>query len=109
MVIGHPDAPQTLSQIPRLPLEAVIHHERYTDASTEKIKDLYSDKEKDFWARIEQNPKRKQEFDKNNITSCAKAYVQMKYGSKVLNAYSDRLTDFMDKHWNMLFKSNKSK
>jgi len=108
LVIGYPESFPQSSQIPRLPLEAIVHHEQYMDASPEKLKEFYKDKESDFWARIEKNPERKHELDKNKISSCAKAYVHMKYGKKALTNYSSKIEKFIEERWNMLIESKSS-
>ncbi len=69
IVLGYPDESPELTD--RLPLEAIIHKEKYQDYSEQKIKDLYQEKE---------NLKIYKEIVKeNNVDNLAQVFTDKRY------------------------------
>lgn len=72
LVIGYPNETPELTD--RLPLEAVIHNEKYVDYTKEKIDELYSEKES--------MPFTKKLLEENGLDNLAKIFTQKRYTKK---------------------------
>ncbi len=69
VVAGYPD--ENPEQTDRLPLEAVIHNEKYKDYSKEKIDDIYKDKES--------LPLTKELIEENRVDNLAQVFTDKRY------------------------------
>jgi nitroreductase len=87
LVIGWPD--ESPARVERLPLEAVVHRERYEARSSEKIKSFYVDREAEAWDRLKNNSAIKARVDAGEIKNTAQIYTNLKYSRTSLETYSE--------------------
>ncbi len=69
VTLGYPD--EHPKQVERLPLEAVVHYESYSDYSSERIKALYAEKEN--------LPENKAFVDENDKETLAQVFTDVRY------------------------------
>ena len=81
ITLGWPDEMPSLTD--RLPLESIIHHEKYKDYSLEKINDYYAEKES-----LEEN---KNFVEINHKETLAQVYTDMRYTKKDNEAMSETI------------------
>ena len=72
LVIGYPDEKPELTD--RLPMDAIVHHERYTDYSAAEIDEL--------WAEREESELTKQLLAENGLENLAKIFTERRYVEK---------------------------
>ncbi len=87
LVIGYPDEDPGLTD--RLPLDAVVHHETYSDYSREEIDKLYFEKEN--------LPLTQQLLEENNLDNLAKVFTQKRYTLKDNLHFSNTFLDVINK------------
>jgi len=81
VVVGYPDENPGLTD--RLPLEAVVHYEKYKDYSNEDIDDLYREKENlDFTKKL---------ISENQLESLAHIFTEKRYTKKDNVLFSQNL------------------
>lgn len=78
--VGYPAEPQP-EQVERLPLTAVVHHERYTDFTPESIDAIYKEKE--------ELPGNIQYTKENNKATLAQVFTDIRYTKKNNEYFSD--------------------
>lgn len=81
LTIGYPAAVPELTD--RLPFEAVIHYEKYSDYSKSDIDQLYKEKE-----NLESSKRFVQENNKENL---AQVYTEVRYKNQDSQYFSDKL------------------
>lgn len=69
IVLGYPDEAPELTD--RLPLEAVVHHEKYTDYTAAEIDEL--------WAEREESELTKRLLEENKLPNLAQIFTQHRY------------------------------
>lgn len=69
VVLGYPDEEPGLTD--RLPLEAVVHYERYTDYTTAEIDEL--------WAEREESDETKRLLEENGLPNLAQIFTRNRY------------------------------
>lgn len=69
VVMGYPAESPELTD--RLPLEAVVHYEKYTDYTAAEIDEL--------WAEREESPLTKQLLEENGLPNLAQVFTQRRY------------------------------
>jgi nitroreductase len=80
ITVGYPDG--ISEQTDRLPLNAIVHQETYTDFTTEKIDSLYSEKENsDFY---------KQFILENQKDTLAQVFTEIRYSKKNNEFFSEK-------------------
>lgn len=80
ITVGYPEKMPELTD--RLPLEAVVHYEKYNDFSNEKIDLLYSEKENsDFYKNF---------VAENNKETLAQVFTDIRYSKKNNEFFSDK-------------------
>lgn len=87
LVVGYPDEDPGLTD--RLPIEAVLHHEKYQHPGEEQINEFYAEKEA--------SPLTKQLLTENNLESLAQVFTQKRYTRKDNEYFSIRLLAFLTK------------
>lgn len=87
IAIGYPDEQPELT--PRLPLEAVIHYEKYNDYTSESIRKHY--------APFENLPKIKAIVKENEMQNLANVFTQKRYVKKDSLAISKSFLEFLYK------------
>lgn len=87
LTLGYPDESPELTD--RLPLEAVIHHEKYNDYSDEDIKKLYREKEliKSYQEFVKENKKE----------SLAQVFTDIRYKKEDNILFSNALLNVLEK------------
>lgn len=92
ITVGYPEKMPELTD--RLPLEAVVHYEKYADFSSEKIDLLYSEKENsDFYKNF---------VAENNKETLAQVFTDIRYSKANNEFFSDKFLkvlkqqDFLD-------------
>ena len=69
IVLGYPDESPELTD--RLPLEAVVHYEKYTDYTAAEIDEL--------WAEREESELTKRLLEENGLPNLAQIFTQRRY------------------------------
>ncbi len=69
VVVGYPDEPPGLTD--RLPLDAVVHYEKYTDYTAAEIDEL--------WAEREESEETKRLIEENGLENLAKIFTERRY------------------------------
>lgn len=69
IVVGYPDESPALTD--RLPLEAVVHYEKYTDYTAAEIDEL--------WAEREESELTKRLLEENGLDNLAKVFTERRY------------------------------
>ncbi|MCT4645691.1 MAG: NADPH-dependent oxidoreductase [Carboxylicivirga sp.] len=87
VTLGYPD--EKPEQADRLPLEAVVHYEKYNDYSEEKINDLYAEKE-----GLAAN---KSFVEENNKESLAQVFTDVRYKKADNEHFSGVLLEVLKK------------
>jgi nitroreductase len=87
VVLGYPDENPELTD--RLPLDAIIHKEKYNDYTNEQIKKLYFEKDNSEFT--------KQLLKENNKDSLAQIFTDNRYTKKDNVFFSKELLKFIEK------------
>ena len=69
VVVGYPD--ETPDPTDRLPLEAVVHYEKYTDYTAAEIEEL--------WAEREESEETKRLLEENGLDNLARIFTERRY------------------------------
>lgn len=85
LTIGYPDTIPELTD--RLPFEAVVHYEEYTDFNVSEIEDYYKNKES-----LESSRKFVMENGKENL---AQVYTEVRYKKEDSDYFSKKLVEFL--------------
>ncbi|MBN1789511.1 MAG: nitroreductase family protein [Bacteroidales bacterium] len=87
LVMGYPDEQPGLTD--RLPVEAVVHHEKYRNYSTADIDRLYSEKESSaLTAKL---------LEENKLETLAQIFTEKRYTRKDNVAFSKKLLEVLEK------------
>lgn len=84
--IGYPDEQPELRD--RLPMNGIIHREKYQDYTKEQIQEIYSAKERDGMKRYNSSPELRKLIDKSGIENLAQIYTKVKYTEESHIKYS---------------------
>jgi len=85
ITLGYPAENPPLTD--RLPLEAVIHHERYRDYSSEDINKLYAEKESSNLT--------KKLLEENQVDNLAKVFTQKRYKKNDNDYFAQKFIEFL--------------
>lgn len=85
--VGYPEGESPLSD--RIPVGAIIHHERYADYTAERVKEIYAEKE----ARDDS----RQFVAENDKKSLAQVFTDVRYTKKNNDIFSRLYLDFIVK------------
>jgi len=72
----------------RLPLEALVHRERYQLRTDEEILDCYEMREVSGWKRYLDNPELRKAIVESGVTNLAQVYTKLKYTRESHQEYS---------------------
>jgi len=87
LVMGYPDEQPALTD--RLPVEAVVHHEKYRNYSSADIDRLYSEKESSvLTAKL---------LEENKLETLAQVFTEKRYTRKDNVAFSKKLLEVLEK------------
>ncbi|WP_299579258.1 nitroreductase family protein [uncultured Sunxiuqinia sp.] len=87
IVLGYPDQEPPLTD--RLPLNAVVHHEKYVDFKDEQVNELFSEKEN--------LPSSRQFVSENKKENLAQVFTDIRYKKQDAEAFSAKLMDTLRK------------
>ena len=99
LVIGYPDENPPL--VNRLPLEGVVHSEKYQSYSNEQINQIFKDKESETKERWARNNIFQEEFASGALNNVADAYTKMKFSKEDLEKYSATLEKILKSNWQL--------
>ena len=87
ITLGYPDEAPPLTD--RLPLESIVHYETYTDFTSEKINELYAEKEKsEFYRNF---------VAENNKETLAQVFTDVRYTKKNNEFFSEKFLNVLKK------------
>ncbi len=86
--MGYPDETPDLSM--RLPIEAVVHRDRYRIPSDEDINSWYHERDQ-VWDKV--SDKVKEKLRKDNISGIAQALAVQKFSAEILAEFDQGMTD----------------
>lgn len=89
IVMGYPDEEADLTD--RLPVDAVVHYQKYKDYSTEDINKIYAEKE-----ALDST---KELIKINETENLAQIFTQKRYTKKDSELFSERFKKVLDKQW----------
>jgi nitroreductase len=89
--IGYPSEEPQLRD--RLPMEAIIHHEKYQDYTDTKIKEIYRQKEQEGMKRYTSNKELKEMILDSGVKNLAQVYTKLKYTKESHLKYSSDVLD----------------
>lgn len=75
----------------RLPLESVVHRERYQYQSDQQILSAYQEREVEGWKRYLANPQLKKSIEESGVSNLAQVYTKLKYTRESHEIYSETI------------------
>lgn len=91
--LGYPD--EQPSSRDRLPIEALVHRERYQAPSTETVERTYEQRETAGWDRYMAIPELRQKVEESGARNLAQIYTKVKYTRESHEAYSRTVQAFL--------------
>ncbi|MFI3295167.1 MAG: nitroreductase family protein [Rikenellaceae bacterium] len=85
LTVGYPDMEKYPPLTHRLPLEAVVHHQKYQPYSDQKIEEL--------WHEIENSDQTKELLVQNNLPNLAQIFTERRYKSSDNHFFSQKYLD----------------
>lgn len=77
LVVGRPDEdPEPRA---RLPIDGIVHRERYEDPGVERVLEIYHDRETEGWNRYMSFPKLRARILESGVENLAQVYTELKY------------------------------
>lgn len=93
--VGYPDeAPKARD---RLPLDGIVHQERYQNYSTDSIREIYRERNRQGMNRYRSVPKLKEKINNARVANLAQVYTQIKYTKASHCQYSQDLLGYLKK------------
>lgn len=71
LAVGYPKDPEATNLTPRLPIESVVHYEKYTPFTPQRIEEIYHD--------LEQSELTQKLLKENNLPTLAHVFTQRRY------------------------------
>jgi nitroreductase len=93
--LGYPN--ETPQKRERLPLEAILHHNKYQHFKDEEILNCYNSKEASGFKRYQDIPELREMIEKLNIQNLAQVYTKAKYTKQSHIEYSESVLNFIKK------------
>jgi hypothetical protein len=75
----------------RLPLEGVVHSEKFNDYSTTEIDELLNEKETRDWTRFCNTPGAKERISEYNITNLAGVFTKLRHPRESVDRFSTQI------------------
>jgi nitroreductase len=91
--LGYPD--EQPEERRRLPLDAIVHKEKYRDYSSEQIKQIYQKKETEGMERYRSHKELAKLIEESDVKNLAQVYTQVKYTEESHVKYSESLTEYL--------------
>ena len=96
IVIGYPDEAPALRG--RLPLDLMVHQEKYRQLNDDEIKATHAEREVNAWNRYTANPQLKKRLEENGITRVTDYYTsKFKYSKELHARVSEMLIETLQK------------
>ncbi|MFN8672323.1 MAG: nitroreductase family protein [Candidatus Sericytochromatia bacterium] len=92
-VLGYPD--EEPSNRDRLPLEGLVHFEKYNNHSKEEISEIYKEREEKGWDRYMSIPELKKLVEENKVNNLAQIYTTIKYTKESHIEYSNTVLNYL--------------
>ncbi len=80
LVVGVPD--ENPDKRARLPIEGIVHEERYVDFDAERTAAVYSERETEGWKRYTEFPDLAKRMRESGVENLAQVYTSLKYTRK---------------------------
>jgi len=103
VVLGWPDESPEL--VGRLPLDAIVHKEKYRRYTEDIIHEIYSEKDIEAWERLKNRKELQADISSGKISNASQIYSSLKFSSAVLNDFSKTISKLLDETWNIKFSS----
>jgi len=91
--LGYPDERPLLRK--RLPLEGIVHYEKYKNYSNDDILEIYKEKEVAGIKRYKEVPELKAMIESENVENLAQIYTQLKYTEESHIKFSNDLLEYL--------------
>lgn len=91
--LGYPDEKPEMRK--RLPMNGIIHEEKYTSYSNEKVQKIYQEKEATGMRRYLNQPALAQRIKMGRKLNLAQIYTELKYTEETHVKYSDDLLEYL--------------
>ena len=95
LVVGKPNETPRLRA--RLPIESIVHDERYHDFDEARITETYRSREVEGWERYMQFPQLAKRMKESGVENLAQVYTQLKYTRQNNERFSHELLDALRK------------
>jgi nitroreductase len=92
--LGYPDEDPALRH--RLPLDGLVHEERYHEYTEENIHSIYHKKEEVDWQRYMQSTRLRALVEKHGVENLAQLYTELKYTREPFQEYSRQILDYLE-------------
>lgn len=93
IVVGRPDEDPELRA--RLPIDGIVHEERYEQHDDERIAAIYHDRETEGWNRYMEFPDLAAMIRESGVKNLAQVYTQLKYTRDANERISGELHDML--------------
>ncbi|KYG69828.1 NADPH-dependent oxidoreductase [Bdellovibrio bacteriovorus] len=87
--MGYPNEKPELRD--RLPLEHLVHRERYENKTDLQILQAYQNREIEGWKRYLSNPQLRRRIEESGVENLAQVYTKLKYTRESHEVYSDTI------------------
>ena len=91
--LGYPD--EDPSTRDRLPLDGLVHFEKYREYTDERIREIYCEREKKGWERYMSIPRLRQMVEESGVENLAQLYTVVKYTSGEHQEFSKKVLDYL--------------
>jgi nitroreductase len=94
--LGYPDedpAPRD-----RLPLDGLVHNETYQDYTTERIQEIYRERNVKGWERYMNIARLRRLVEESGVENLAQLYTTVKYTRESHQGYSKTVLDYLVEH-----------
>lgn len=93
--LGYPD--QDPDPRDRLPLDGLVHNEKYQDYTDDQIREIYHAREVYGWERYMSYPRLRKLIEEAGVVNLAQIYSVVKYTRESHQGYSMRILDYLAK------------
>jgi hypothetical protein len=79
----------------RLPLEGLVHFERYEEYTDDRIREIYHEREKKGWERYMTFPDLRQMVEESGVENLAQLYTRVKYTRETHQEFSKSVLNYL--------------
>lgn len=87
--MGYPNEMPELRD--RLPLDHIVHNQRYEYKNNQQILEAYQNKESEGWKRYMSNQQLKKSIEESGVENLAQVYTKLKYTRELHKVYSETI------------------